>query len=79
MTLGDLVGLVAKPGDRSELLELGRNWHRARRERDAAAGHELLERIMERIQWHFRAIRAPMPSREDVERMIADHFGAREP
>lgn len=77
MTLEGLVGLVAAPGDRAELLRLGEQVHREREERGGAAGDaspEVLDRIMERIQWHFRAIRAPMPTKEEVEEMIADHF-----
>lgn len=73
MTLEELVRLVAKPDDRTELLQLGRELHRERQARSAAAD-EVLERIMDRIQWHFRAIRAPMPTRQDVEEMISEHF-----
>ena len=38
------------------------------------ARSQLMDQIMEKIQWHFKAMRRPMPTREEVAEMVQDHF-----
>jgi hypothetical protein len=85
MKFETLLGLIAKESDQEEFLSLGQQYHTARRAaREANAPNaepaaasqteELLDQIMKRIQWHFRAIRHPIPTRQEVGEMIEDHF-----
>jgi hypothetical protein len=82
MSFSDLLELVPRAADRQELEGLGRTYHALpgsaeEPERSSPGGgqrQESLDRLMERVQWHFRAIRRPMPSRTDLDLMIRDHF-----
>jgi hypothetical protein len=84
MKLEDLLKLIGQEADREEFLGLSKQYHDARQARgtnEAAgaspinAGQEaLLEQVMQRLQWHFRAIRHPMPTPEEVDEMIRDYF-----
>ena len=84
MKLEDLLKLIGREADREELLGLSEQYHEARqaREMNEAGGApnvhanqgELLDHIMERIHWHFRALRHPLPTPEEVDEMIRDYF-----
>ena len=84
MKLEDLLNLIGQEADRAELLGLSEQYHEARQagKTNDAAGmptvdarqRELLEQVMQRIHWHFRAIRHPMPTPEEVDEMIRDYF-----
>jgi hypothetical protein len=84
MKLEDLLKLIGQEADRAEFLGLSEQYHEARQAREAneAAGAPpidagqgaLLEQVMQRLQWHFRAIRHPMPTPEEVDEMIRDYF-----
>jgi hypothetical protein len=90
MTLDDLLTLMHRPADREDFLRLGERYNdnRVRRERvgddgatdadaldasDAEQG-ELLDQMMEQIQWHLRAARHPLPEPSELERMLAEYF-----
>lgn len=80
MTLKDLLKLIAKPADKEELLYLVDQYYNA----VTVPGHigssnssaidlqqqEALNKIMERLHWHFRAIRHPLPTQQELEEMI---------
>jgi hypothetical protein len=84
MKLQDLLNLVGQEADRAELLGLSEQYHAACQARmtNEAAGmptedarqRALLEQVMQRIHWHFRAIRHPLPTPEEVDEMIRDYF-----
>ena len=84
MKLEDLLKLIGQEADREEFLGLSKQYHDARQARgtNEAAGASpinagqgaLLEQVMQRLQWHFRAIRHPMPTPEEVDEMIRDYF-----
>jgi hypothetical protein len=84
MKLEDLLNLIAQAADRAELLGLSERYHEARQARETnetarmptadARQRELLEQVMQRIHWHFRAIRHPIPTPEEVDEMIRDYF-----
>jgi hypothetical protein len=80
MTLQDLLKLIAKADDQQELLQLVDQYQRAvprgggSASSDSAAvdaqRQEALDKIMERVQWHFRALRHPLPTPQEVEEML---------
>jgi hypothetical protein len=82
--LGDLLGLIAKESDQEEFLDLSRQFNEAQQARKAkkpaealaaeSQSKETLDQIMERLRWHFRAIRHPMPTRQELEEIIKEHF-----
>jgi hypothetical protein len=79
MELDEIVGVIAREEDRQEFRNLGRRYRKAAdpqaRGADAMSAAErgvLLDQIMERLQWHFRAARFPLPTRDEVEKMIIE-------
>ncbi len=82
MELEDLLALIDKESEKKEFLRLGQDYHQARQQPGANRSNsapnpppeEILDQIMKQIQWHFRAIRHPMPTRQQVEEMIMEHF-----
>ena len=80
MTLQDLLKLIVKSDDQKELLHLVDQYQNAAK----TSGHikssdssavdaqrqEALDKIMERVHWHFRAIRHPLPTKQELEEMI---------
>jgi hypothetical protein len=80
MTLQDLLKLIAKADDQQELLQLVEQYQRAAQRgggsesSDSSAidaqRQEALDKIMERVQWHFRALRHPLPTPQELEEMI---------
>ena len=82
MEFEDLVGLIAKTGDRDEFLRIGRALHQAdaraalhaRSTADEAEGRALLDELRRRLQVHFRAVRHPVPSDDELKQMVARHF-----
>jgi hypothetical protein len=84
MKLEDLLNLISQEADRADFLGLCEQYHEARqaRQTNEAAGmptvdarqREVLEDVMQRIHWHFRALRHPMPTSEEVDAMIRDYF-----
>ena len=80
MTLQDLLKLIVKSDDQKELLHLVDQYQNAAqtsshsKSSDSAAAdaqrQEALDKIMERVHWHFRAIRHPLPTKQEVEEMI---------
>jgi hypothetical protein len=74
--LESLLDLIPREGDRAELRDLGRRHNRAVVSRAPAAEREaILDEAMARVQDHFRAIRHPLPSRDDLAQMLAEAEG----
>lgn len=81
---GTLLGLIPRESDRKELTRLGKEFYESGNTLGVAAPNEraatesrradLLDQILQKIQWHFRAMRRPMPTREEVAEMLKDHF-----
>jgi hypothetical protein len=81
--LENLIGLIHKEPDKEEFLELSRQYNETLQGRRGTESAEAikaelektaLDQIMKRLQWHFRAIRHPMPTSEEVEDMIKEYF-----
>jgi hypothetical protein len=80
MTLQDLLKLIVKSDDQKELLHLVDQYQHAAQtsshieSSDSSAvdaqRQEALDKIMERVHWHFRAIRHPLPTKQELEEMI---------
>lgn len=79
-----LLDLIPRELDRNELTRLTKEYYEtgqgpedtdptARATTDTRQS-ELLDQILEKIQWHFRAMRRPMPTREEVAEMVKNHF-----
>jgi len=85
MELDDLLGLIQKEADRQEFLRVTRSYHAVARAGDAEASpgdrmteaerDALLDKVMQQLMSHFRPIRHPIPTRDDLKRMIDAHFG----
>ncbi|MCA1624067.1 MAG: hypothetical protein LC778_09765 [Acidobacteria bacterium] len=81
---GNLLGLIAKDSDRDKFLQLSQQYNESRQARkppepggSLAAdlqNEEIIDQLMKQLQWHFRAIRYPMPTRQEIEEMIYEHF-----
>jgi hypothetical protein len=64
---------VPREADRDELRTLGHRHNEAVLARAPASEREaILDEAMARVQEHFRAIRHPLPTRADVEQMLAE-------
>jgi hypothetical protein len=85
MKFENLLALIAKESDQEEFRRLGQQYHtsqqaaRAANTSDAEPAddsplEEILDQIMKRMQWHFRALRHPIPTRQQVREMIKEHF-----
>jgi hypothetical protein len=69
---------------RAELQRLGQRYYDLKRESApttdvpgiAVRQQELMEQIMHQIHLQYRAIRRPLPTPEEIERMIIDYFSA---
>jgi hypothetical protein len=79
-----LLDLIPREPDRNELTRLTKEYYETGQSPENAdpterattdtRQSELLDQILERIQWHFRAMRRPMPTREEVVEMVKSHF-----
>jgi hypothetical protein len=79
-----LLGLIPRESDRKALAQLSQQYHESAqtpesadssaRAAAAARRSELLDQIIQSIQWHFRAMRRSMPTREEVAEMVNEHF-----
>lgn len=81
MRFEDLLKVIGEKADREEFTRLGREYADERRLARAGGGggdearrEAALGALMEKVQWHFRAIRHPMPTRQQLEEMLAEHF-----
>ncbi|HEY0101017.1 MAG TPA: hypothetical protein VGB76_18980 [Pyrinomonadaceae bacterium] len=81
MRFEELMKVVGGEAEREELTRLGREYadaHRLTHERagpQAAAQREAaLGALMDKVQFHFRAIRHPLPTRQQLEEMLSEHF-----
>jgi hypothetical protein len=82
ISMDELLRLVGEAEARKDLLRLAREYGRARRGRvrgeassttsDVGRETELLDAIMHRVQLAFRAVRRPLPTREEIEEMLRD-------
>lgn len=82
MSLEELLAVFGSEAEREGFLQLGRRFCDAQRGNgsrtadDAVEGGEsLLDQLMHRVQVQYRAIRRPLPRREELMKMILDHFG----
>lgn len=79
-----LLDLIPRESDREELTQLGKQYYDKAQALEAANPTErattdsqrsdLLDQIMKSIEWHFRAMRRPMPTREEVAEMVKKQF-----
>jgi hypothetical protein len=79
-----LLDLIPRESDRKELTRLSKQYYESGQTPEAADPTEratadsrrsdLLDQIIQSIQWHFRAMRRPMPTREEVAEMVKEHF-----
>jgi hypothetical protein len=79
-----LLNLIPRETDRERLSDLGKQLFETEQARETAdpatrsaadsQRNELLDQLLERIQWHFRAMRRPMPTREEISEMVKEHF-----
>lgn len=79
-----LLDLIPRELDRNELTRLTKEYYETgqgpedtdptERATTDTRQSELLDQILEKIQWHFRAMRRPMPTREEVAEMVKNHF-----
>jgi CHASE3 domain sensor protein len=85
MKFENLLGLIAKESDQKEFVRLGQEYvkaHQDTREASDSAGartaeterEDILDQITKQIQWHFRAVRHPIPTRQELEEMLKEHF-----
>ena len=73
--LADLLNSIPTEEGRSEVLDLGRQVHEARRRDESGPEQrELLQKMSDRILWHLRAARYAPPTPEELLRMIDEHF-----
>ena len=72
MTLESLLNLIGKEDDRKLLVELVGEY--GSRQQMPASRDQTLDRIMHQVQLHYRAIRHPLPTRQDIEGMLASKF-----
>jgi len=77
--LADVLKSIPDEDGREEILSLGREVHDSahgdRSASGAAREKQLLQTMVERIQWHFRAARYAVPSADELRQMVDDHFG----
>ncbi|MDQ3696905.1 MAG: hypothetical protein M3373_02615 [Gemmatimonadota bacterium] len=71
MEFREVLALVAKEGERRELLEMAARYH----ESPVVDRRGGMEELMRWVGWHFRALRRPMPTETELEAMIERHFG----
>lgn len=63
ISMNSLLALVGREEDRARLRELSRRYHAARAE-------GVLDDVMQEIEKAWRAIRKPMPTRDEVRQML---------
>lgn len=68
-TLDDLLKVMPAEEDRDEVRRLARQ---VRPDARGPAIDRVLDQMMERIQHGLRAVRHPLPSRQEVERMVRE-------
>lgn len=67
--LDDLLKAMPAQEDRDEVRRLARE---VRPDARGPAVDQVVDRMMEKIQWGLRAVRHPLPSRQEVERMVRE-------
>jgi hypothetical protein len=77
----DLLKVIGKEDDREEFVRLGQQYAAAhkfaqgRAEPQAEAQREAaLGQLIARLQEHFKPIRHPIPSRQELEEMAVEYF-----
>lgn len=77
-SFNNLLSLIGRGADREEFSRLGHQYYEAfqsqQTNEQSAQRERILDQIMERMRWHFRAVRHPIPTRPEVEQMILDYF-----
>jgi hypothetical protein len=73
VTFESLLRLIPKEADRQKLRDLAREFSLGRQAPGASRGEQALDQIMHQIQLHFRAIRHPLPGKQEVEQMLLEH------
>lgn len=82
--LDELAKVIDQEAERAAFLRLSKQYYAAcqaaeRRTRSidqpALQPAALLDQIIDRLDWHFRAIRHPRPTRQEVAAMIMTYFG----
>ena len=84
MQLEDLLQLIGTEAERATFQRRGQRYYQAHQQREActsaaapdaeARREELLDQIMHRLRYYFRAIRHPLPTRQEVAEMIMAYF-----
>lgn len=79
-----LLGLIPRESDREKLSQLSGQLYEGQlaartaepAERSAIDSQQanLLDQLTKTIQWHFRAMRRPMPTSEEISEMVNEHF-----
>jgi hypothetical protein len=74
--IDDVLGLLPSDGDRQELVSLNKQYRGAVQARAGQDEREaLLDQIEQRLQWHFRALRHPLPTRAELEQLALQDPG----
>ena len=78
-----LLDLMPSDEERSELTRLSQEYYESGQTAPASPNEraqveskrsELLDELLEKIQWHMRAMRHPMPNREELAEMVKERF-----
>ena len=79
-----LIKLIPRETDREQLSELSKQLFESEQARESAdpakrsaadsRRTELLDQLLQTIQWHFRAMRRPLPTHEEIAEMVNEHF-----
>lgn len=68
-TLDDLLKVMPAEKDRDEVRRLARE---VRPDARGPAADQVVDEMMERIRYGLRAVRHPLPTRQEVERMVRE-------
>jgi hypothetical protein len=78
-----LLDLMPGDEDRLELNRLSKEYYESGQTASASPNErglleskrsQLLDELLEKIQWHMRAMRHPMPNREELAEMVKERF-----
>jgi len=77
-TLSELVSAIPDQSGRDEVLKLAQQLHdvgrNARMSDPSDERRRLADKTLEQIRWQFRAARYAIPSSEELQRMVDEHF-----
>jgi hypothetical protein len=73
MEFEDFLQLTGSEAEREELLRSGQRFYDATQP-SSSEREELLDQVMERVQWSLRAARHPLPTRAELEAMLLEYF-----